>query len=103
MIFENQYKNDYTISYRLIHMILGAIICYCNYKVNINKEKYKKYFFKKILLLLGITVYQGLQLVLNIRIYFIDQSIKNGINYKHFINKIADIWLYNNVSIIKNI
>ena len=82
MVFEKQYKNDYTISYRLVHMILGAIICYLDYKIKINKEKYKKYYYTKLVLLLGIILYQGLQLVFNIRIYFIDQSIKNGINYK---------------------
>jgi hypothetical protein len=71
-------------------MILGGIICYCDYKLKIDKEKNKKFFNIKILLLLSIVIYQGLQLLLNIRIYFLSLTIKKGINYKHFINKIVE-------------
>lgn len=77
LVFNNQYK-EYTLGYRLVHILIGVIIyIYKDSSLGYN-------------IFLGALAYQTVQYMYNIRFYISTMSIKKGINTEHFLNKLYD-------------
>ena len=77
LVFNNQYK-EYTCGYRLVHLLIGALIyIYRDSPIGYN-------------IFLGALIYQTVQYMYNVRFYISTMSIKKGLNTKHFLNKLSD-------------
>ena len=77
LVFNNQY-NEYTYGYRLVHILIGALVyIYRDTSIGYN-------------IFLGALVYQTIQYMYNIRFYISTMSIKKGLNTKSIGIQIPD-------------
>ena len=82
MLFNNEFTNDYTIFYRFLHIIQGALLAITQIP--------KLY---RLLLFLSILLYQGGQLILNIRYFFHMNKVLQGNSINHTMSKLLDYFI----------
>ena len=81
-MFKSNYNNEYTIKYKIIHIILGGILGIENI-----------YNSCRIVLFLLILIYQYGQFIFNVRYFFHKNKIVGGNCIYHTTNKLLD-YLY---------
>ena len=73
------FKNEYTTSYWLIHLIMGGILAIRSIPIQY-----------RLILLISIIIYQLGQYYLNVRFFLFDNRVAEGNSLEHTINKLQD-------------
>ena len=75
----NNFKNEYTTSYWIIHLALGGILAVRSIPIQY-----------RLILLISIIIYQLGQYYLNVRFFLFDNRVAEGNSLGHTINKLQD-------------